>query len=130
MKNSSKVIEFPLNSSTKTNVTITKKRMKNIRLSVSKAGKVAVSMPHSVSFSYAYEFLVRKRDWICSQLNRIHQNLSKDTCNFADNGNIFLLGCNHSLKVMQSTKNKVIFDNGFTVYSKDLNPDFVKQYIK
>jgi predicted metal-dependent hydrolase len=127
MKNTSKIIEFPLNTNTKTNVTITKKRMKNIRLSVSKAGKVAVSIPHFVSYSYAYDFLISKRDWITSQLNRIQQNSNKDLCNFVNNGNIFLLGINHHLTVEQSTKNKVIFDNGFTIYSRDLNPDFVKQ---
>ena len=165
MKNQSKIIEFPLTTTTKTNVVVTKKRMKNIRLTVSKAGKVAVSMPYHTSFSYAYEFLMRKREWLNSQLNKVLLNQSKDACRFVNNGNIFLLGNNYLLIVEKSTKNKVIFGTqtsqsklnisnelqndtcqtaqssssnnltqnqqhlnlGFTIYTKDLNPEFVKQ---
>ena len=127
MKNQSKVIEFPLTTTTKTNVVVTKKRMKNIRLTVSKAGKIAVSMPYSVSYSYAYEFLMRKREWLNSQLNKVLLNQSKDACHFINNGNIFLLGSNYPLTVEQSTRNKVFFDNGFTIFSKDLKPEFIRQ---
>lgn len=127
MKSSSKVVKFPLASGKVADVTMTKKRMKNIRLTVSKAGKVAVSMPYSVSYSYAYEFLVRKRDWLNTQLNRVDLNLTKDSCKFIDNGNIFLLGSNHHLKVEFSTKNKVVFDNGFTIYTKNISQDYVRE---
>ncbi|MBQ7880788.1 MAG: M48 family metallopeptidase [Clostridia bacterium] len=127
MKNTSKVIEFPLTTTTKTNVIITKKRMKNMRLTISKTGKVAVSIPYQTTYGYAYEFLVRKRSWIASQLSKINCNLNKDSCKFVDNGNIFVLGQNFPLKLELSTKNKVIFDNGFTIYTKDLSEDFVRQ---
>lgn len=126
MKNQSKIIEFPLTSTTKTNIVVTKKRMKSIRLTVSKSGKVAVSMPYYTSFSYAYEFLVRKREWLTSQLNKIALNQLKDSCNFCNNGNIFLLGNNYALYVIQSTKNKVVFDNDFTIYTKDLNVEYIR----
>ena len=126
MKNQSKIIEFPLTSTTKTNIVVTKKRMKSIRLTVSKSGKVAVSMPYYTSFSYAYEFLVRKREWLTSQLNKIALNQLKDACNFCNNGNIFLLGNNYALHVIQSPKNKVVFDNDFTIYSKELNSEYIR----
>ncbi len=127
MKNPSKVVEFPLTDSGKINVVMTKKRMKNIRLRISKLGKVTVSMPYYTTYAYAYEFLVRKRDWIVAELNKINLNIKKDGCKFIDNGNIFLLGSSHSLKVEQSAKNKVIFDNGFIIYAKDTSEEFVKQ---
>ena len=125
MKTSSKVIQFPLASDKVADVTMTKKRMKNIRLSISSTGKINVSLPYYTSFAYAYDFLVRKRDWINTQLSK-PRNLKVDNCNFVDNGNIFLLGNSYTLNVQQSTKNKVVFDNNFTIYAKELNEEYVK----
>ena len=125
MKTCSKVVEFPLAGNKVANVIMTKKRMKNIRLSISSTGKINVSLPYYTSYAYAYEFLVRKREWINTQLAK-PQNHKIDTCNFCDNGNIFLLGNSHILKVEQSTKNKVIFDNDFTIYTKEINEEYVR----
>lgn len=125
MKTSSKVIEFPLASGKVADVTMTKKRMKNIRLSISSTGKINVSLPYYTSYAYAYEFLVRKREWINAQLSK-PSNIKIDTCNFVDNGNIFLLGNNYALKVEHSTKNKVVFDNDFTIYTKEISEEYVK----
>ena len=127
MKTASKIIEFPLSGSTKINVTATKKRMKNIKLTISKNGAVAVSLPNHVTYAYAYEFLVRKREWINATLSKILLNLSKDICIFTDNGKIFLLGNSYPLFVQQSTKNKVNFDNQFTILTKNAEPEYVKQ---
>ena len=127
MKTTSKIIEFPLTPSTKINVTATKKRMKNIKLTISKSGAVAVSLPTHVTYAYAYEFLVRKREWINATLSKILLNLSKDICIFTDNGKIFLLGNAYPLTVQQSTKNKVIFDNQFTILAKNTEPEYIKQ---
>lgn len=131
MKNVSKIIQFPITLNQYIDITITKKHMKNIRLSISKAGKIKVSIPYTTTYSYAYQFLVRKRDWIYTQLNKISQNLAKDNCNFVNNGNIFILGNNYPLKVESSSKNQVIFDTidneytGFTIYSKDLSIEYI-----
>lgn len=126
MKTTSKNIEFPLDTTHKINVTVTKKRMKNIRLSISKTGKVAVSIPYHTTYAYAYEFLVRKRDWINTQLIKILSNIKKDSCNFVDNGNIFMFGNNYHLTVEKSTKNKVIFDNQFIIYAKENTDEYIK----
>lgn len=126
MKNVSKIIEFPLDSTRKINVKITKKHMKNIRLAISKSGEVAVSIPTHTSYSYAYEFLVRKREWISTQLVKILSNVKKDSCHFVNNGNLFMFGNNYNLNVQQSSKNKVIFDNQFTIDVKENSPEYVK----
>ena len=125
-KTTKKIVQFPLNNSEIANITITKKKMKNLRLVVSKTGTIALSMPHSVTYKYAYEFLIRKRDWLSNQLSHIKSNILKDSSKFVDNGNIFVLGQSFPLKVELASSNKVIFDNSFTIYSKDLNSDFVK----
>ena len=152
MKNPSKVVEFPLTSTTKTNVVMTKKRMKNIRLKISKSGKVTVSMPYYTTYSYAYEFLVRKRDWIVNELNKINANIKQDGCHFVDGGNVFVLGKSFPLVVKQSAKNKVLFDSnhiltiadttqpadnttacttnpnyGFIIHSKDTSEQYIEQ---
>ncbi len=136
MKISSKIIEFYIDSKQSINVEITKKRMKNIRLSISKLGQVKVSIPYSTTYSYAYQFLTRKREWIATQLNKINTNKIQDACSFVDGGNIFLLGQSYPLKVELDTKNKVIFnpnqnnyqDFGFTIFIRP-NTDVKKVFI-
>jgi len=137
MKTTSKIIEFPLTCTTSVDITITKKRMKNIRLSISKNGDVKVSIPYQTTYSYAYQFLVKKRDWINKQLVKIKSNLARDTSNFVNDGNIFILGNNYPLKIEISNKNKVIFnpnisaDNlGFIIYVKDKNADVKSIFVK
>ena len=121
MKNPSKIVEFPLTNTTKTNILITKKRMKNIRLRISKTGKVTVSMPYYATYAYAYEFLVRKRDWIVKEINKINAKIKQDSCHFIDGGNIFVLGKSFPLVIKQSTKNKVIFDACHTLNPSNEN---------
>ena len=132
MKNLSKVIEFPLSPTNKISINITKKRMKNIRLRISKSGIVSLSIPHFTTFSFAYEFLVKKRDWIISQLNQINLNISKNYCNFSNLGNVFLLGNSYPLILKLSSKNSVMFDiskieANFIIYTKNLQQEYVKQ---
>ncbi len=121
-----KTILFPLNSNKAISVAITKKRMKNIRLVISKTGSVTVSIPNHTSYSYAYQFLIRKRDWINKQLTNILTNANQNCCNFIDGGNIFLLGKNYNLTVKHSTKNKLIFDENFIIYTTILDADFIQ----
>ncbi|MBQ8522526.1 MAG: M48 family metallopeptidase [Clostridia bacterium] len=146
MKTISKSIGFPLDTSKQINVIITKKHMKNMRLSISKSGNVMVSIPYSTTYSYAYQFLVRKREWIANQLNKISKNVIKDSCNFKNQGNIFLLGNNYPLIIKLGTKNNVIFNNcnnqtspisslnqnnyGFVITIKNQNEDIKKIFIR
>lgn len=127
MKTSKKIIQFPLESNKVTDVVMTKKKMKNIRLSVSNAGKISVSLPYHTTYAYAYQFLMRKRDWINTQLDKINTNIKKDTCNFVHHGKIFILGQNFDLSIVEASSNMVIFDSGFTIYTKKLDIEYVKQ---
>lgn len=142
MKTSRKVIEFYLTSSQKIDVVITKKRMKNMRLSISKLGVVSVSIPHSTTYAYAYQFLMRKRDWIVDQLIKINANIKNNGCLFKDDGYIFLLGSKHNLNVCLDTKNKVCLNIvspqdlltgnplNFTIHTKQLNENYVSEIFK
>lgn len=109
MKTSSKTIKFPLTQNNFVNITITKKHMKNMLLKISKDIQIKLSIPYRVSYAYAYKFLVNKRDWIITEINKINSNLSYTKCNFKDGGDIFLLGCKFPLNIETSTKNKVVF---------------------
>ena len=137
MINTSTLIEFLLDCYTSVNVIITKKRMKNIRLIITKTGEVKLNIPSRISYNYAYQFLERKRDWISNQLIKIKSNIAKNCCNFTDGGNIFLMGYNYPLKVEISTKNKVFFNPntsetncGFIIYIKDSKVDIKNIFIK
>lgn len=122
-----RVIDFALTESNKTQVEITKKRMKNIRLTISKSGNVKISMPYFTSYAYAYDFLVRRRDWLNTQLNKIKQNKVQDLCDFSENGRVFLLGNYFPLTIHNSTINKVVFDTtSLTVYCKNCSYEYVK----
>ncbi|MFQ6724186.1 MAG: M48 family metallopeptidase [Clostridia bacterium] len=140
MKTLSKTISFPITNNHLIDIKITKKRMKNIRLTISKLGNINVSIPYNTTYSYAYQFLTRKRTWINTQLKKINANLLRTSCNFTNNGNIFLLGNNYPLSVMQGTRNKVIFNNtpseqplqtnSFTIYIKSNDVDIKSLFVK
>lgn len=122
-----RIIDFPLTENTKASVEITKKRMKNIRLTISKTGKIKVSMPYFTSYNYAYEFLVRRRDWLNTQLDKINKNKVQDLCEFNDNGRVFLLGNYFPLNIKPNTTNKVVFDSTrFIIYSKNISNEYIQ----
>ena len=141
MKTSHKIIEFTLDTKTKINVTISKKRMKNMRLSISKLGVVAVSVPYSTTYAYAYQFLVRKRNWIIAQLNKINSKMENNSCQFDLGGHIFLLGRKHNLTLVYSDKNSVstyAYDDNlsttsnlnFTINTKQFDKNYIAELFK
>ncbi len=126
-KQEKRIIDFPLTSNTKASIEITKKRMKNIRLTISKTGKIRVSIPYFTSYTYAYDFLVRRRDWLNTQLNKINKTKIQDLCDFSDNGRIFMLGNYFPLTVKPNTSNKVVFDSTqFVIYTKNLTNEYIQ----
>lgn len=55
---------------TSVSYTLTRKKVKNINLRISREGTVAVSAPSSVSIRRIEEFLQQKGPWICQALER------------------------------------------------------------
>ena len=126
-KHEKRIIDFPLTSTSKASIEITKKRMKNIRLTISKTGKIKVSMPYFTSYTYAYDFLIRRRDWLNTQLDKINKNKVYDLCDFCDNGRVFLLGNYFPLSIKPNTSNKVEFDSTkFIIYTKNLSAEYIQ----
>lgn len=52
------------------NITVTRKRMKNLRLKVTPDGEIAVSAPYGVTRQVVDEFILSKRQWIARQRER------------------------------------------------------------
>jgi predicted metal-dependent hydrolase len=138
MQTTSKLIKLPIGYNNSCNVTITKKRMKNMRLSITKMGEVKLSIPYYTTYDYAKQFLIRKYDWINEQLTKIRKNATNACCDFCDGGSIFLLGQSYPLKVEVASKTQIIFnpfkssqtsDYGFIVYIKDENVDIKNIFI-
>lgn len=130
--NKEKTISLPINQNYSINVEISKKKMKNIRLKISNLGKVCLSIPNQVSYTYAYDFLIRKREWIVTQINRINSSNRYDFCSFQDNGQIFMLGKAIPLRVIEAKSNKVNFNGEmFNIYAVNTIPEYVRKiYLK
>lgn len=130
--NKEKPILLPINQNQSIKVSISKKRMKNLRLKITNLGKVCLSIPSQVSYAYAYDFLIRKREWIISQINKINSLNRQDFSVFQDNGQIFILGKSLPLKVISASSNKVSFNGAqFEIHSTNTSPDFIKKiYLK
>lgn len=122
-----KTLSLPINNGYSIDVNVSKKRMKNLRLSVSNAGKVSLSIPYQVSYSYAYDFLTRKREWIVGQIIKIQQHAQYNFCLFQNGGQISMLGKSHPLNVKLSTKNRVEFNGTeFNILATNISPEYIK----
>lgn len=121
-----KTLSLPINNGYSIDVNVSKKRMRNLRLSVSSAGKVSLSIPYQVSYSYAYDFLTRKREWIVGQISKI-KSRSNNECVFQNGGQIFMLGRSYPLKVELSTKNRVEFNGTeFCIWATNIDPIYIQ----
>lgn len=127
MERNQKTLSLPINNSYSISVDVCKKRMKNLRLRVSSSGKVSLSIPYQVSYSYAYDFLARKREWIVGQVSRIQQHAKHDFCLFQNGGQVFMLGKAYPLIVELANKNRVSLNgNEVCILSTNTSPEYVQ----
>ena len=78
---------------------LTRKKMKNIRITVHGDGRVAVSAPFSAPESLISEFVASKRDWILRCLNRIEAKKSEGAA--SDEALFILFGKAYRLTVRE-----------------------------
>ena len=115
-------------------VIITRKKMKNIRLTVKSESLVCVSAPKFVLLSQIEKFVRSKLDWITLQ----QQKFRDAQQSFVSGANISVLGKTFTLKVCMGARNQVKFqDDLVLVFIKnvEVNPKTVflawaKKYLK
>ena len=78
---------------------LTRKKMKNIRITVHWDGRVAVSAPFSAPESLISEFVASKRDWILRCLNRTEAKKSEGAA--SDEALFILFGKAYRLTVRE-----------------------------
>ena len=90
-------------------VVITRKKMKNVRLTVKSESLVCVSAPKFVSLSQIEKFVSSKLEWITLQKQKFLQN--KETNAFITGKTISVLGKPFTLQILQGKRNAVKFEN-------------------
>lgn len=114
-------------------VFVTRKKMKNIRLSISANGDVKLSAPTFVPLKQLENFVEEKMDWIKTQKLKLQTKTNK----FQSGEVICVLGKPYVLEVIKSNKNAVkFFENNLFIYTntqsspKDVFFSWAKKYLK
>lgn len=103
---------------------LTRKRVKNINLRISRDGRVLVSAPTRVALSYICDFVSSKSDWILAQQKRIQiESKARGPC-FENGAHHYLWGQALILERTQTKRPKcVLLDNRLYLGSPTLNVD-------
>ena len=114
-------------------VFVTRKKMKNIRLSISTNGDVKLSAPTFVPLKQLENFVEEKMDWIKTQKLKLQTKTNK----FQSGEVICVLAKPYVLEVIKSNKNAVkFFENNLLIYAntqsspKDVFLSWAKKYLK
>lgn len=91
-------------------VIITKKKMKNLYLRVDKqTGVVKVSIPNSVSFKEAEEFVRKNIDWIIKNREEVEQRTAQLPHEYCNGESIELWGKNYEIEFVPSYCDKGVY---------------------
>jgi len=94
-------------------VTLTRKRVKNINLRVSRSdANVVVSAPYSVPEAYILGFLLSKIDWIKERHDAARERLLIEQTSFEEHALHLFLGADYPLKFLLSSRPKVELNDG------------------
>jgi len=89
------------------NIVVTRKRIKNMIIRITRDGEVRVSVPVGVSEKSVSDFIVSRKGWIEKNLVRTLRGLRNSRKNFETGDRIRILGKIYTLQVMMSNENKV-----------------------
>jgi hypothetical protein len=105
------------------NLVIVKKKIKNSYIRILPTLEVRVSVPKNATDYYINNLIDSKKDWIAQKLDFVAKQQHNKISTLNTNDKISYLGLEYSIKVIQSTKNNVEFDNNtLLLYTK--NNDF------
>lgn len=95
----------------KIKVTIERKKVKNLNLSVRSGGIVKLSVPFGVSNSYVEDFLKRKEEWILKAIDRVGREAVKKV-EYNVGSKIEFLGRRYELQIFKSDKKRIVLTKG------------------
>jgi len=109
------------------NITIIKKQVKNLTISIKANGGVVVTAPRYLSNEYIDKFISLKQNWIEKKIQKI---ISNNTLIKYKNGDkVSFLGKKYTLKIKASNKNYVKLENNKLILEVEKNEFFLKEKI-
>ena len=84
---------------------VTKKKIKGLYMTV-KNQELHIRMPLRLNMEYVYEFITKKKEWICKALNRENRKENKEI-NLKDRDYIFILGNKVKVKYVKWDKSEI-----------------------
>ncbi|MBE6055032.1 MAG: M48 family metallopeptidase [Clostridium sartagoforme] len=105
----------------KINYNLILKDKKNISIKLDANGELIVSAPIDISISYIEKLLIKKQNWILSNINKIKNS------NINNENKILFLGRVFSIKIELSNDESVYIDGDFIIIkSNNIDTDYVK----
>ncbi len=107
-------------------VDVVKRKVKYVRIKISREGKVSLIIPKSIPDKVGEEFFIKKLDWVRGKLAL---KPSKTTFEYKSGQKFYLFGEPCVLRVEKSLKNGFcILDGELVLNVKDTEEKFVKRY--
>lgn len=117
-------------SSGQVNVSLQKKRIKNIYLRVNRRGQITLTMPYRTTIEYAKEFIFKKRLWLNKQLEKqiVEERLPVNI--IEREGIILYKGKPLTIKyIKDKVNNVVLLDEEININIKDNNDQMMKEKV-
>ena len=126
MKESSKIFSFTFNNQ-QTDIKITKKPIKSLRLKIDQTGEISVSIPYFSSYQSAINFIEAKRTWIENNIKKISKR-NEDSCSWQNGNSIIIWGIPRTLQIEESKVEDIeLHDNFLILKLKKQDPDYAKK---
>ena len=113
MKESSKIFSFTFNNR-QTDIKITKKTIKSLRLKIDQTGEISVSIPYFSSYQSAINFIEAKRTWIENNIKKISKR-NEDSCSWQNGNSIIIWGKPRTLQIEESKVEDIELHDNFLI---------------
>ena len=107
-----------------------RKKVKNINIHINEKCLITVSASEKTSIKCVTDFVESKADWILRNMAEIERyNLTKPDDKIYDGKNVFILGSQYVIKVLNSNENSVdIEGENVVIHSSNSESDVLKSY--
>lgn len=98
-------------------ITVEKKKIKNIHLMIKCTGEVSISIPNSMTYGEVEEFIWTKMDWIIKNRSKYEGYVPEKECTYESGDTVSLFGRDYVLSVRESKRKGVLIDGGSLILS-------------
>jgi len=112
------------------NVSLQRKRIKNMYLRVNRDGQITLTMPYLTTLEYAKNFLDKKNTWLNKQVEKLKESSKLPLNIIEQEGTILYKGQTIKITYLKDSINRVnLLDTEIIIHVKDINDQIMKEKV-